>query len=722
MDTREPIPSHSQPNRTQTHRPLQVGIDIGGTFTDFVLFWPGEGRVETFKLLSTPHDPAEAVLEGISRIIASALAQDGSTPALSIVHGSTVATNALLERKGARTALVTTRGFRDVLQIGRQNREALYSLAQTRPPALIPEELRFVVDERVDSEGQVLHPLDPAQVDALLPELEARGVESVAVCLIFSFLHPEHEARIAERLRSAGCPVSLSSEILPEYREYERFSTTAVNAYVSPVLDRYLASLEVALPGLGAGRIPLRVMQSNGGVISPAEARREGVRCLLSGPAGGVAGSGYLAALASAAGGREGAPQAPSGPKLITFDMGGTSTDVSLIDGSPRLTTEAVVGGCPIRIPVLDIHTIGAGGGSIAWVDPGGALRVGPESAGAYPGPACYGRAPLEECRPTVTDANLVLGRLAPEYFLGGEMPLDPERALEVLRRLGAELRLDPVQTALGVVEVAHAHMERALQLISVERGYDPREFSLLSFGGAGGLHAAALARRLGIPKVLIPPVASTLSAFGMLAADAIRDYSQTVMLPAGPETPRRLLPVFSRLEAQGLEDLQREGFDPDLIQFQRSLDMRYRGQSYELSVAWAGGANASPEALVEHLLQDFHQIHRQAYGTIRPEAPVEIVNARLRAAAPATPPALAPAPLQGSDPSPALLEHRPVYLPEGQYEAPFYRGERLQPGNRIGGAAAVVRTDTTIWTGPSDRAEVDPYGNLIILVGGEPA
>lgn len=701
---------------------LQVGIDIGGTFTDFVVFWPGEGRLETFKILSTPHNPAEAVLQGVAKIVQAALARGGPAPGLTLVHGSTVATNALLERKGARTALITTRGFRDVLEIGRQNREALYNLAQARPEALVPAELRFEVDERVAADGEVLCPLDLAQLEALLPELERLGVESVAVGLLFSFLHPEHEARIAERLRAAGFPVSLSSEILPEYREYERFSTTAVNAYVSPVLDRYLAALENALPGLGAGRIPLRVMQSNGGVISPAEARREGVRCLLSGPAGGVAGSSFLAALALAAAGEDSTAQAP---KLITFDMGGTSTDVSLVDGGPRMTTEAVIGGCPIRIPVLDIHTIGAGGGSIAWVDPGRALRVGPESAGAYPGPACYGRAPLEDCRPTVTDANLVLGRLAPEHFLGGEMPLDPERALYVLRRLGEQLGLGPMETALGVIEVANAHMERALQLISVERGYDPREFVLLSFGGAGGLHAAALARRLGIPKILIPPIASTLSAFGMLAADAIRDYSQTVMLPAGPEAPQLLEPVFSRLETQGLEDLQREGFEPEQIQVQRFLDMRYRGQSYELTVPWpeAGRADASyPERLVEQLLQDFHQVHRQAYGYVRPQAPVEIVTARLRAAGPAAPPALAPAPLQGPDPSPAFIERRLVRLPGGPIEVPFYRWESLQPGNVIRGAAAVVRADTTLWTGPHDEAWVDPYENLIIRVGEMPA
>jgi N-methylhydantoinase A len=672
-----------------------IGIDIGGTFTDFVVYEPGTKGLETFKLLSTPHDPAQAVLQGLERI--------HKTGQMRLIHGSTVATNALLERKGARTALVATRGFGDVLQIGRQNRPELYSFRVDPPSPLVLEALRFEVDERLSAAGQVLQALDPARVDDLVALLRQVGAESAAVCLLFSFLRPEHEQAIGRELREAGLFVSLSSEILPEYREYERASTTAVNAYVSPALDRYLGRLELAQAQSG---ISLRVMQSNGGNISLAEARRNGVRCILSGPAGGVVGAGYVARLALTP--RPPLPEGEGiGVRVITFDMGGTSTDVSLIDGAPQITTEAVVGGCPIRVPLLDIHTIGAGGGSIAYVDAGGALRVGPQSAGADPGPACYGIGEL----PTVTDANVALGRLPAEHFLGGQMPLDAGRAMLAMQRLGRLLRLDAEQAALGVVEVVNAHMERALRVISVERGHDPRRFTLLSFGGAGGLHAADLARRMGIPQVLIPPLASTLSAFGMLAAEVVKDYSQTVMLPG--QTPladieNRLAPLVAR----GQEDLQAEGISLNAIHIERMADLRYLGQSYELTVPFS-----------ERLLADFHALHRQAYGYDRPEAAIEIVNLRLRAVGQVQKPGL-PRLQQGDiDPESALIDRRRVVLAAGSAqigaaEAPLYRGEALLPGNQIAGPALVVRSDTTIWIGVGDNAAVDTFGNLLINVG----
>ncbi|MBN2550395.1 MAG: hydantoinase/oxoprolinase family protein [Anaerolineales bacterium] len=675
-----------------------IGVDIGGTFTDFVVYQPATGQLDTFKLLSTPHDPAEAVLQGIDQIkMTLRVSENPKGLELHIIHGSTVATNALLERKGARTALVTTRGFRDVLQIGRQNRPELYDFASAPPPPLVPEHLRFEVDERISAQGEVLQPLDPSQVQALIPELRQQEVESVAVCLLFSFLHPQHEQHIAQALRSAGFFVSPSGEILPEYREYERASTTTVNAYVSPVLDRYLQRLEQELP-----ETHLRVMQSNGGAIRLAEARRSGVRCILSGPAGGVIGAKYAAetALSPALRGK--------GVRLITFDMGGTSTDVSLIDGEPQVTTEAVVGGCPIRIPLLDIHTIGAGGGSIAYLDAGGALRVGPHSAGADPGPACYGKGEL----PTVTDANLVLGRLPAEHFLGGQMPLDKQRAWSALQRLGEVMSLSPEEAALGVVEVVNAHMERALRVISVERGHDPQgggglpPFTLLAFGGAGGLHAADLARRLGIPHLLAPPLASTLSAFGMLAASVVKDYTQTVMLPG--DTPlEELAALLQPLAEKGKREVQDEGIPPEDIHTEPFLDMRYQGQSYELTTPF------SPA-----VLEDFHILHRQAYGYARPEAKLEIVNLRLRAVGSARPPVLPTRPQADPDPAPALLDYRPVTFTSGTLRLPFYHGEALQPGNRLNGPAAVVRPDTTILLGPSDSAVVDGYGNLLATIG----
>jgi len=704
--------------------PLRIGIDIGGTFTDFVIYDPSTQQVHTFKLLSTPRDPAEAVIEGMRRIQANVngqYAMDSEQfantvhgPLFTVIHGSTVATNALLERKGARTALITTRGFRDLLQIGRQNRPSLYDLYADPPPPLIPEELSFEVDERVAHTGEVLQPLDPAQMDSLIEDLEARDVQSVTVCLLFSFLHPQHEQVIAGKLRAAGFLVSVSSEIIPEYREFERASTTAVNAYVTPVMDKYLWHLEDSLnpgssPGVRersqGGRATLRVMQSNGGNISPGEARRQAVRCILSGPAGGVVGCKYVgeAALSLM---RPSLKKEEGKLKLITFDMGGTSTDVSLIDGAPQITTESTIGGCPILVPILDIHTIGAGGGSIASVDAGGALRVGPESAGADPGPACYGRGGVTSPLPTVTDANLVLGRLSAGYFLGGEMPLDEGLASSVLERLGNELGLDATHAALGVVQVANAHMERALRIISVERGYDPRDFTLLSFGGAGGLHAADLARGLGIPRVLVPPLASTLSAFGMLAADVIKDYTQTVML-AGDTPILELKARFQPLLERGRREVETEGVSADRICLLPLVDMRYLGQSYELVVPFS-----------DQLIADFHTIHQKTYGYAQSESGVEIVNLRLRAIGETNPPPLKSIPLGGETSDHALLDQRDVIFSNGKRLTPFYRGEALHPGNKLAGPAVVLRADTTILLGPTDRAEVDPLENLLIEVG----
>jgi N-methylhydantoinase A len=692
---------------------LRIGIDIGGTFTDFVIYDPHTNQLNTFKLPSTPRDLAEAVLAGLAQL-------DMESSQFRIVHGSTVATNALLEHKGAPTALITTRGFRDVLQIGRQNRPALYDLFADPRTALVSREWRFEVDERVDRTGAVLQPLNPAQVDDLAQVLNAHGVNSIAICLLFSFLHPEHELAIAQRLRDTGYFVSASSEILPEYREYERTSTTVVNAYVSPILDRYIAHLEKALGATlkspisnlqsrpqphmlqSHALVDLRIMQSNGGSIRTDEARRSGVRCIVSGPAGGVVGALHMAKVAmQPVTGCSRAPGDAPEVRIITFDMGGTSTDVSLCEGDIRTTTEASIGGYPIGIPIIDIHTVGAGGGSIARVDLGGALRVGPESAGADPGPACYGRGDM----PTVTDANVVLGRLPGRYFLGGQMPLDEQRAWHAIAKLGAALGLNPVETAQGIVEVVNTHMERALRVISVERGHDPRDYTLVSFGGAGGLHAADLARRLRIPRVLISPLAATLSAFGMLAADVVKDYARTVMLP-GSTTPEELQSHFTPLVERGQREVHDEGVAPTDTTAELLLDMRYQGQSYELPIPFTSGYLAS-----------FHTAHQRAYGYARPQAPVEIVNVRVRVLGHVTPPPIRPLPLAATDPSAALLERREVIIDTAQ-DVPFYRGEVLQPGNLIAGPAVIVRADTTILLSPIDHAQVDAYQNLLIVSG----
>jgi N-methylhydantoinase A len=663
--------------------PLRIGIDIGGTFTDFVVYDPSTQQINTFKILSTPSNPALAVLIGLDQILSNR-----SDKQATIVHGSTVATNALLEYKGARTALVSTAGFRDILQIGRQNRPALYDLTVTLPEPLVPSNLRFEVDERVLHTGEVLKPLNPEQLQTLTIDITASAAEAVAICLLFSFLHPEHENLIAQSLRASGYYVSVSSEILPEFREYERCSTTVVNAYVSPVLGKYLTYLEDKLePGMH-----LSIMQSNGGAIQPAEARLAGVRCILSGPAGGVVGCEYIGK--SISGGEN--------LRLIGFDMGGTSTDVSLIDGTRQITTEAVVSGHPIHLPMLDIHTIGAGGGSIARIDPGGALRVGPESTGADPGPACYGKGDI----PTITDANVVLGRLAPEMFLGGKMQLDAERSWHAIEKIAIELNMETTRVALGIIQVANAHMERALRVISVERGWDPRVFTLLSFGGAGGIHAADLARGLGIPRVLVPPVASTLSAYGMLVADVIKDYSKTVML-SGDTTFQQLSDLLAELARRGKTDVLAEGTSPNDVHLEPSLDMRYRGQSYELNIPFA-----------PTFLEEFHQRHQSTYGYAKPEAKIEIVNLRLRAIGNSTPPPLHSQPLGDSDPQQAYLDTRPVIFHHVPTPTPFYQAEELQPGNRLHGPAVVVRDDTTILLSPTDQAWVDQWGNIVIEVG----
>jgi N-methylhydantoinase A len=508
------------------------------------------------------------------------------------------------------------------------------------------------------------------------------------VCLLFSFLHPEHEQIIASKLRSTGFHVSLSSEILPEFREFERTSTTAVNAYVSPVMDQYLSHLEQFLPQQAV----LRVMQSNGGNIDPGEARKFGVRCILSGPAGGVEGCEYIGKHITSTGGIH----------LIGFDMGGTSTDVCLIDGKPQITTESVVSECPIHIPMLDIHTIGAGGGSIARVDVGGVLRVGPESAGADPGPACYGFGEL----PTVTDANLVLGRLLSDYFMGGQMRLSSSRALGVIEPLGNQLKLSAEETALGIVSIANAHMVRALRLVSVERGFDPRNFTLLSFGGAGGLHALDLARELGIPRVLVPLHASTLSALGMLSANIIKDYTHTVML-LGSIPVSILSEKLGILADRGFHEICSEGLTTDRIHIERYLDMRYIGQSYELVVPFS-----------DAVYSEFHNLHKHHYGYANPNLPVEVVNLRVRAIGEVTPPPFSPRPVQGLDPANAFVETRRVVFTHGTIETPFYKGDLLNPGNAIKGPCVIIRTDTTILIGPTDQVEVDEFDNLIIEVG----
>ncbi|MCW5873251.1 MAG: hydantoinase/oxoprolinase family protein [Anaerolineales bacterium] len=656
---------------------MRIGVDTGGTFTDFVVFDPASGQLDTFKRLSTPHDPAAAILDGLAQ-----LAGNGQRH---IVHGSTVATNAVLERKGAKVALVNTQGFRDLLQIGRQNRPALYDFLANPPAPLVPRADRLEVAERIAADGRVQTPLDEAALDALVAHCQREGIEAVAICLLFSFANPAHEQAVAARFAAAGFNVSVSHHILPEFREYERASTTVLNAYVSPVMSRYLNKLAAALPA-----DHLQIMQSNGGMAGPRLAGEQAVRCILSGPAGGLVGAQAVAGAAGYA-------------RILTFDMGGTSTDVALIDGAAQVSRSSQIGGLPVHVPMLAIHTVGSGGGSIAWRDAGGGLQVGPHSAGADPGPAAYGRGEL----PTVTDANVLLGRIRPDQFFGGRMPLDTARAEAAFARLAAELGISVEECQLGAVHIANAHMARALRVISVEKGHDPRDFTLLAFGGAGGLHAADLARALGMPRVLAPRHAATLSALGMLLADVVKDYSRTVMLPGvtpAAELDMRLAPLLSSAQAE----LAAEGVAAADMQFQPSADLRYAGQSFELNLP-----------LGPQLLADFHRAHQEAYGYHDVEAAVEIVNLRVQAIGLTQRPHL-PAFEPSTQPiESCVLGHYPVRFASGLVDTPFYDGARLGAGQRFAGPAVVVRPDTTILVGEGDHAEVDAFLNLVITIGG---
>jgi N-methylhydantoinase A len=604
---------------------------------------------------------------------------------MTIIHGSTVATNALLERKGAKTALITTDGFRDVLHIGRQNRRDLYDLFADRPAPLAPREWRFEISERVNYRGEIQQELDVGQLQKALSSIQKSGIESIAVCLLFSFANPQHEITVNDTLEKLGIPISVSHQILPEFREYERTSTTVINAYISPVMGRYLTKLADGLPPSAS----LQIMQSNGGMIQPQQAEREAVRCILSGPAGGVIGAQMVARAAGL-------------EHVLGFDMGGTSTDVSLIDGSPTISTSSEISGLPVHIPMLAIHTVGSGGGSIAYRDAGGGLQVGPHSAGADPGPACYGIG--EE--PTVTDANVFLGRIQPEFFLGGEMPLYPERSNKAIGKLALSLNITPQACALGILAIANAHMARALRVISVEKGYDPRDFALLSFGGGGGLHAVDLAREVGVDTTIIPPQAGTLSALGMLMADVVKDYSQTVMLTG--DTPfTGLEKRIQALQTKGQAEVLRQGVRANDIRFESSLDLRYTGQSFELNIPFS-----------QSFIHAFHALHQKQYGYQDKSAQIEIVNIRLKAIGLVHKPALPTLEAASGAVSSALIGERIVAYTNGEKNTPFYAGERLLHGHTFAGPAMVIYKDTTILITEKDRATVDSFGNVLIQVG----
>lgn len=655
---------------------MLLGVDTGGTFTDFVLF-DGEG-LRVHKVLSTPEAPERAILQGVRE-----LGIDGALlERLRMVHGSTVATNAVLEGKGVRTAFVTNRGLGDMLSLGRQAREALYDLqpAPLAPP--VPPELCLETGGRLGADGAEVEPLSDADLAELQQRLKALAPQAVAINLLFSFLDERFEKAI-EAVVPDGIFVSRSSAILPEYREYERGITTWLNAWVGPLVEGYLARLEAGLRS-GPDGASVSVMQSSGNTIAASLAGRQAVHMLLSGPAGGLSAARRVGELAGC-------------EQLLTFDMGGTSTDVALIDGELQLTSEGHIGRYPVSVPMVDMHTIGAGGGSIARVDAGGMLQVGPESAGASPGPACYGRGGREA---TVTDANLLLGRLRPEAFLGGGMHLDVAAAEQAVGALAGQLGLGLHDAAGGIIRVANEHMARALRVMSVQRGLDPRQMTLVSFGGAGGLHVCALAEALGMSRAMVPVHAGVLSALGMLTAPRGRQLSRTHRGELESFDGRALDALFEELRAEGERSLRQElGGEP--IRADASVDLRYRGQSYTLNVPWQGDVAASAAA--------FHQAHEGRYGH-RLDLPVELVNLRMQLRGPLPELPLGPVAAEEAVSEPGRVQ---MHGFEGAVEVWQRRG--LSGGDTLAGPALITEQVSTTWLAPGWVAYVDPHGNLML-------
>ncbi|MCG9129678.1 hydantoinase/oxoprolinase family protein [Candidatus Poribacteria bacterium] len=667
-----------------------IGVDTGGTFTDIVL---SEGTtLTTHKVMSTPENPAHAVITGVNEICNMASEKDLSE--IQIIHGSTVAINALLERKGARIALITTKGFEDVLEIGRQARSNLYDLYVERPKPLIPFNLRFGINERTLYTGEIKYEIKNEELNSLSEQLFKFDLDAIAICFLFSYVNPQNEQLAAEYLTKHNIPISCSHQILPEYREFARFSTTVASAYVRPTLEKHLKTLHVS------NRFPpsLSLMLSNGGRVSSKNIESTGIQTLLSGPAGGVIGAFHIAKTAGY-------------HKIITFDMGGTSTDVSLCNDDVSLTTESIINGIPIKVPLIDIHTVGAGGGSIAFLDSGGALRVGPESAGADPGPICYDQGGENI---TVTDANLYLRRISPQHFLDGNMSLSTDRTNRMIEEFSKRINISPLKTAEGILQIANSIMVNAIKVISVERGYDCKDFTLVSFGGAGGLHAAFLADSLGIQTILIPPNGGLLSAYGMLYADVIKDYSQTVLMQisTGQEYTNhsiieKLDKCYKELEQKAIYEMELEGFELSQLKMLRSLDIRYLGQSYELNVP------CSHDTL--DFVDSFHSIHKKRYSYSHPDAKIEIVNLRLSALYETEKPDIDSNPLTDKQPSSALIGEKDVVFNNKLHATRFYRREELLPGNRIDGPAIITEYSATSVVPPSFSINIDTYKNIIL-------
>lgn len=691
----------------------RIGVDIGGTFTDAALVDEATGAIGIAKTLTTPRDFGAGVVNALTEAIEAYDLPPGDVTLLS--HATTVVTNAILEEKGARTALIATRGFKDILELRRSSRSDLYDLFQDPPAVLVPRHRRLEISERIDAQGDVVIPLADGEIDDLIAEIRTQDVEAVAVSLLFSFLNDTHEKVLGQRLRAAlpGMPVFLSSEVLPEIREFERTSTTAVCAYVGPILDSYLKRLEEATSGLGLPA--LHVMGSAGGVVDVPEALRMPAAVVESGPAAGV----IAAALVGNQIGRN---------NLLSFDMGGTTAKAALIrDGRIETTAEYEVGGGegsqnrwlhgtghPIRVPVIDLAEVSAGGGSIAWIDPAGALRVGPRSAGAEPGPVCYGRGGEE---PTVTDANLILGYLDANSLLGGRMSIDYEGAVSAFEeKVAAPLGQSAREAAAGVLAIVNNNMADALRVVSVERGHDPREFSLIAFGGAGPLHAVALAEELDVSEVVIPPIPGGFSALGLVGSEIRRDYAKTCFSPLAETSPKVLADLWDEMIATAREMLSKTGVPKSQWSFRRSADLRYVRQAYELNVALDGDAvNA---ASLDALAQGYHDRHAQTYGHKNEDEAIQIVTLRLTATG-----HLPPLPIKQktADGRESFKSNRMAWFPKtGSVETPILDRARFAAGSTIKGPAIVESFDSTIVIPPGWRGRVDAKGFIRITRGEE--
>ena len=679
----------------------RVTVDTGGTFSDFVHLNEQTGEISIAKIASTPDDPSRAILAGLDALLASVTEADEIGY---FCHGTTVGTNALLEGKGVRTALLVTEGFRGIYPVGEQARPygtAIFDVMYDKPAPLVPSRLTGEVKERIDFRGNVLRPLDETALRESVRALKAQNIESIAVCLLFSFLHPEHEARVRDIVLEEipGCSVSLSCEVLPQIREYYRLSTTVINAYLQPILARYIAQLDRRLATAGIVTRQKYIMQSNGGMATFAAAARRAVTTVLSGPAGGVT-AGVLACGMSGS------------ANIITFDMGGTSCDVALIrDGEPLLSSRGKIEGRDLAVPMLDINTVSAGGGTLATVDRFGVLQVGPQSAGAVPGPACYGRGGEA---PTITDCNLVLGYLGEDNFLGGRMRLDAAKARAAIEAAVAKpLGLDVAEAAEGIVRVIDVKMEEAIKAISTMRGHDLRDFMLLAFGGAGPLHAGRIARDLGMAGVIVPLYPGVFSAIGLLMSDVKHDYVRSKLSPLSEVAPADVNGMFERMVAQALEELRDDGFAADHIRIERALDMRYAGQGYEIAVPCP--VQPLQEADLKQLRTTFDQQHQAMFGHMAPQEPVEIVSFRVRGIGlvpPVEMPKFKPA---GTTLRDARRELRHVRFDGRELDCPVYQRERLDVGLTVAGPAVLDQFDCTTVICPGQTARVDEWKNLIV-------